>query len=101
PVTVGSAVTVVVPNWNGRRWLAGCLEALAAQTHAEREVIVVDNASTDGSREYLRAEHRGHRAGGVDQHGCRTRPRLAGASLPGVAVRSAGRRRGLQDALAG
>jgi GT2 family glycosyltransferase len=56
-VTEGSAVTVVIPNWNGRRWLAGCLEALAAQTHAEREVIVVDNASSDGSREYLRAEH--------------------------------------------
>jgi hypothetical protein len=44
---------VVIPNWNGRRWLPGCLEALAAQTLAAAETIVVDNGSTDGSRELL------------------------------------------------
>jgi GT2 family glycosyltransferase len=56
-VTAGSGVTVVVPNWNGLRWLAGCLQALAAQQLAPQAVIVVDNGSTDGSLEYLRAEH--------------------------------------------
>jgi len=50
-------VSVVIPNWNGRRWLPGCLEALAAQELAPAEVILVDNGSTDGSLEYLRAEH--------------------------------------------
>jgi GT2 family glycosyltransferase len=56
-VTPSSAVTVVIPNWNGRRWLPDCLEALAAQEHAAHEVIVVDNGSTDGSIDYLQAEH--------------------------------------------
>jgi GT2 family glycosyltransferase len=51
------AVSVVVPNWNGRAWLPQCLDALTAQTVGALEVIVVDNGSSDGSREYLRARH--------------------------------------------
>ncbi len=47
-------VAVVIPNWNGRRWLPDCLESIAAQTLAPAEVIVVDNGSTDGSLELLR-----------------------------------------------
>ncbi len=50
-------ISVVIPNWNGRRWLPGCLAALAAQERAADEVIVVDNGSRDGSLEYLRDEH--------------------------------------------
>lgn len=45
---------VVVPNWNGRRWLPGLLDSLAAQTRAPDEVVIVDNGSTDGSLELLR-----------------------------------------------
>jgi GT2 family glycosyltransferase len=48
--------SVVVPVWNGRRWLPGLLASLGAQTLAPLEVIAVDNGSTDGSREWL-AEH--------------------------------------------
>ncbi len=40
---------VVIPNWNGARWLAGCLDAVAAQTRPADEVVVVDDASTDDS----------------------------------------------------
>ena len=43
----------VVPNHNGRRWLDGCLRALAAQTRPFDTVLVVDDGSTDGSREAL------------------------------------------------
>ncbi len=44
------AVAVIVLNYNGERWLAPCLDALRAQRDAPRfEVVVVDNASTDGS----------------------------------------------------
>jgi hypothetical protein len=51
------SVSVVVPNWNGRRWLAGCLGSLARQDPAPLEVIVVDNGSTDGSVEELDRRH--------------------------------------------
>jgi GT2 family glycosyltransferase len=49
-------VAAVVPSWNGRRWLPGCLESLAAQTRPPDEIVVVDNGSTDGSVAWLR-EH--------------------------------------------
>lgn len=51
------SATVVIPNWNGRRWLPGCLEAIAQQVAGPDEVIVVDNGSTDGSVGYVREEH--------------------------------------------
>lgn len=48
--------SVIIPNWNGLRLLRPCLRSLAGQTLADHEVIVVDNASTDGSAEALAAE---------------------------------------------
>ena len=48
-----SAPAVVIPNWNGARWLPGCLASIAAQTLQPSEVIVVDNGSSDGSLELL------------------------------------------------
>jgi hypothetical protein len=46
---------VVVPNWNGRRWLPGLLDSLEAQTLSPDEVVVVDNGSGDDSVAYLRS----------------------------------------------
>jgi GT2 family glycosyltransferase len=45
-------VAVVVPNWNGARFLSDCLRSLAGQS-APAELIVVDGGSTDGSRELV------------------------------------------------
>jgi len=42
---------VVIPNWNGARWLTGCLDAVAAQTRPADEVLIVDDASVDDSVE--------------------------------------------------
>lgn len=42
-------VTVVVVNYEGERYLERCLEALAQQGAVVKEVLVVDNASPDGS----------------------------------------------------
>lgn len=46
-------VSVVIPNWNGKRFLSGCLDSLAKQTYDKVEVIVIDNGSVDGSVEFL------------------------------------------------
>jgi hypothetical protein len=50
-------VTVVIPNLNGRHLLEGCLTSLGAQGDPDFAVVVVDNGSTDGSVEWLRAYH--------------------------------------------
>lgn len=46
-------VSVIVPNWNGGKWLEGCLSALKSQDYRDFEVLVVDDASTDGSCDHL------------------------------------------------
>jgi hypothetical protein len=56
-VSSAPVLSVVIPSWNTRDYLATCLRTLAAAEKPETEVIVVENASTDGSLEYLSAEH--------------------------------------------
>ncbi|HEX8002221.1 MAG TPA: glycosyltransferase family 2 protein [Mycobacteriales bacterium] len=49
--------TVVVVNWNGAHLLPPCLDALRRQDVSDFEVVVVDNASADGSVELLRRDY--------------------------------------------
>lgn len=44
-------VSVVIVNWNTRDLLRDCIASVIAQTRRSCEVIVVDNASADGSAE--------------------------------------------------
>ena len=48
-------VTVSLVTFQGMRWLPGCLASLRRQTLADYELLVVENASTDGTVERLRA----------------------------------------------
>ena len=45
-------VTVVIPNWNGERFLDLCLSSLRRQSFEDFETILVDNGSTDASVEF-------------------------------------------------
>ncbi len=45
------SISIIVVNYNGRAFLERCLQAARAQTFADFDVLVVDNGSTDGSRE--------------------------------------------------
>jgi GT2 family glycosyltransferase len=47
-------VSVVIVNWNGLKWLKGCLPGLKKQTYKKIEIIVVDNSSADGSVRWMR-----------------------------------------------
>lgn len=47
-------IKVIILNWNGREFLAECLDSVRKQTYPDLRITVVDNASTDGSVEYLR-----------------------------------------------
>jgi N-acetylglucosaminyl-diphospho-decaprenol L-rhamnosyltransferase len=49
-------VSIVIVNWNVRDLLRRCLHSIAQHPVPSTEVIVVDNASTDGSVDMVRAE---------------------------------------------
>lgn len=49
-------VSVVIVVWNHRRYLPGCISALLAQEYPFIDITVVDNASHDGSAEWIQ-EH--------------------------------------------
>ena len=50
-------VSIVVVTWNSRPYIEKCLECLRTQTYTDYEIIAVDNASSDGTREYLNQNH--------------------------------------------
>ncbi len=52
-----SLLSIVIPNWNGLRFLQPCLDSLRRQTYHPIEVIVVDNASSDGSQAFIAAHY--------------------------------------------
>ena len=50
------AVSVVIVNWNTVDLLRDCLRSIEEQTSVSHEIIVIDNASSDGSVAMVRAE---------------------------------------------
>ena len=46
-------VTIVIPNYNGKHFMEPCLSSLSEQTYKNFHILVVDNASSDGSIEYM------------------------------------------------
>lgn len=57
----GRLVSVVIVGFNSKDWLEICLPSLCLQNYSPIEVIVVDNASSDGSSEWLEANYPGIR----------------------------------------
>jgi GT2 family glycosyltransferase len=51
-----SGVTALVLNWNGARVVGDCVRSLQQQDYPALEILVVDNASTDGSADMIRRE---------------------------------------------
>ena len=50
-----ASVSAVIVNWNGAAHLRICLPSLLAQSYNAREIIVVDNGSSDDSEEVAKA----------------------------------------------
>lgn len=50
-------VTVVIPNYNGIKYIHDCMESLRLQSRKDFEILVVDNGSKDGSLEILQDEY--------------------------------------------
>ncbi len=47
-------LSIIIVNWDGKRFLDGCLGSIFAQRFSALEVILVDNGSDDGSVDFVR-----------------------------------------------
>ena len=77
----GPRVSIIVPAFNAERYIAATLDSILAQDYANIEVIVVDDGSTDGTRQCVQAY--GDRVRYLHQQnsGGAARPRNAGLRL--------------------
>jgi hypothetical protein len=69
PESMYGRVAAIVPTYNRKDLLIECIDGLLRQTAAVARVIVVDNASTDGTVESLRERYAGSPA--VEVHALR------------------------------
>jgi hypothetical protein len=54
--SVNPLVSIVIVNYNGIHFLEDCLPAIFSQNYCPFEVILIDNASADGSVDYVRKQ---------------------------------------------
>lgn len=48
-------VSILIPCYNAQRWIAQAIQSALDQTWADKEIIVVDDGSTDGSLDVIRS----------------------------------------------
>jgi glycosyltransferase involved in cell wall biosynthesis len=49
----GPKYSIIVPAWNGVKYLPTCVNTIVSQEYENYELIISDDHSTDGSKEYL------------------------------------------------
>lgn len=50
-------VTILIPNYNGKKWLEKCLPTVEKSTYPNKEILVVNNGSTDDSAQFLKKNY--------------------------------------------
>lgn len=53
----GQEITVLIPNWNGMKWLGDCIDSLSKQDLQGFRTILIDNGSSDGSTAFVEAAY--------------------------------------------
>src|SRR5436190_19214816 len=51
------SVAIVILNWNGRKFLEQFLPSVMASAYDNKRVVVADNASTDDSVQFIKAQY--------------------------------------------
>ena len=50
-------ISIIILNYNGKKWLKKCLDSLHEQTYKQFEIIMVDNASSDESIKFVKKNY--------------------------------------------
>jgi GT2 family glycosyltransferase len=68
-------VSIVIPAFNRRNELRKCLESIYEQDYQNFEIVIIDNGSTDGTREMMLRQFPGVRliSNGRNLYACKTR----------------------------
>ncbi|MFQ5464503.1 MAG: glycosyltransferase family 2 protein [Thermodesulfobacteriota bacterium] len=74
-------VSVIVVNYNGKRYLAECFDSLSAGLFKDFEIVFVDNGSADGSLEFVREDYPGVKALDMGENAGLARASNRGAAL--------------------
>ncbi len=45
--------SILIPTYNPGKYIDGCLQSIISQSYSDVEIIISDDSSTDGTREYL------------------------------------------------
>ena len=47
-------ISIIIPNYNGEKYLKRCLDSVVNQKYSQKEIIVIDDGSTDDSIEIIK-----------------------------------------------
>ncbi len=50
-------VTILIPNYNGKKWLEKLLPTVEKSTYPNKEILVINNGSTDDSAQFLKKNY--------------------------------------------
>jgi len=51
-------ISIIIVNYNGKKWIQKCLDSILSQTYKNFEIIFIDNASVDDSVEFVKNNYK-------------------------------------------
>ena len=52
---INPSISVIIPCWNAEKWIARAIQSVLDQDYPNKEIIVIDDGSTDGSLEIIKS----------------------------------------------
>lgn len=53
-------ISVIVPTYNSKKYLARCIESILKQTYKNIEILIIDDGSTDGTDDFMKETYKNY-----------------------------------------